>query len=148
MPPQTTIVPPPDATPRQVAEGPDARRERIAREQLKVVLNAEEGQAVLWRLLEHCHLYHAAPASVSEFERGIAEGERRVALWLSSLITEIDPAGIPTLMIAAGMREHTRMTEDQAFAAEAAKAQADETSRLNPWERTWRSISGQTAKAP
>lgn len=141
------LVPAATATVQRAPETAAERRARYQREELLAVLNTEAGQAFVWRLMEHGHLHQAVLSTGTEFQRGIAEGERRVALWLMSIITEVDPAGVATLMVAAGRRDAQRDQEDLAIAADTAKKAAEESSRLNLWDRAWRSISGQRPKA-
>lgn len=49
-------------------------------EDLREVLATRVGRALVWRLLERCHIYHSAPLDLQEITR--FEGGRDVGLWL------------------------------------------------------------------
>jgi hypothetical protein len=57
---------------------------KFAREQeideFKAVLRTREGRAVMWRILEYCHIYHAAPEGLENMAR--FEGGRDIGTWL------------------------------------------------------------------
>ena len=49
-------------------------------EELRVLLTSRGGRAFIWRLLEYCGTYHAAPGELQDMAR--FEGRRDVGLWL------------------------------------------------------------------
>ena len=64
-------------------------------EELRVLLDTYGGRAFVWRLLEYCGVYHAAPGSSSDMAR--FEGRRDVGLWVVKECFTSDP-GSYTLM--------------------------------------------------
>ena len=121
------------------------RLDRRERNELLEVINTDAGRALVWRILGHCHPLDANKGD-NEFRRGIAEGERRIGIWLTEVIENADVAGMAKLMVDAGVR--AGQIEQQELAIEYNRKQAEEAAKakMGQWERAKRYILGDSLR--
>lgn len=115
------------------------RREQREHNHLVNVLATEDGRALIWRILDHCRPYNAN-AQTSEYLRGIQEGERRVALWLLTLIDGVDSFGYAKMIEDNVQREQRVAATEQAIEHAGEKQRADDEANLTYWDRFRRYI--------
>ena len=60
-------------------------------EELRQLLSVSGNRAFLWRLLEHCKVYHSNPFPENPGSMAMFEGRRNVGLWLLTQMHEADP---------------------------------------------------------
>jgi hypothetical protein len=79
------------ADPKQVKRGKQTERWRMEREEndLRAILDTLTGRRVVWKLLCDAGVFRAM-YEMSEFERGVQEGKRRLGLELMTAIQRID----------------------------------------------------------
>lgn len=81
-------------------------------EQLRHLLAQEPVRDLLWRVLEHCHLY--STVFNSNFgNMTLAEGKRQVGLWLLSEICEADPEAEMRMRRKANAIAHARLMRER-----------------------------------
>jgi hypothetical protein len=80
------------ADPRQVkaAKKQEKQNRARARADLQTVVASEQGRRFTWSLLEQAGVFQSNHA-LDDYNRGIAEGRRRIGLELMVMLNEIDP---------------------------------------------------------
>jgi hypothetical protein len=74
------------------------RKDERERNELAEVLQLEQGQAFVMRLLSRCGVYRAT-FSNSHAESSFADGQRDIGLWVLEQIQSIDPEMYATLLM-------------------------------------------------
>lgn len=115
------------------------RRQQREHNHLVNVLATEDGRALVWRILDHCKPY-TANDKPGEYQRGIQEGERRVALWLLALIDDVDSFGYAKLIEDNAQRQGRIDALEHAIARNEQVQAAAEESKLGYWDRFVRHI--------
>lgn len=81
-----------------------SRAKERERNDLASVLTTDQGQALMWRILERCGVYHGT-FSASHASASFNEGRRDIALWLLKEMESIDPSLYAHLILSQVKRQ-------------------------------------------